>query len=184
MRALLIVGALAALAPAACKPPPTDADLTRKAPRDEPNYASEPLPSPDSEGAMWARSSQAGRIIYGIPGEPALVALECVARDGTSDALQITRLAPADEGAGALLALIGNGAIGRIEVDATEVGSRIVWRGELAAADTRWEPLAGPRRITVTVPGAGIVTLNPSAMPAALLDQCRSNAPVPPAYPR
>lgn len=171
MRAVLAAGALILLA--ACKPPPTDAGLDREMPVEEPTFASEPLPSPDTEGAVWARSTAEGRIIYGTPGEPALVALECVEREGQSEALRIARLAPADEGAGALLALIGNGAVGRIEVDATELGSRQVWQGELPAADTAWEPLAGPRQVTLTVPGAGMVTLNPSAMPWELLSECR-----------
>ncbi|QFT78454.1 hypothetical protein [Erythrobacter sp. THAF29] len=169
------IALVAVLAFAACKPPPTDAGLDRAMPAEEPIFASDPLPSPDTEGAMWAPSTEEGRIIYGKPGEPALVSLECVEREGQSEALRITRLSPADEGAGALLALIGNGAIGRIEVDATEVGSRHVWQGELPAADTAWEPLAGPRQVTVTVPGAGMVTLNPSEMPWQLLNECRGN---------
>ena len=145
--------------------------------QDSTTFASEPLPSPDTEGAIWAPSAEAGRIIYGIPGDPPLLSIACIERDGMSEALRITRLAPADEGAGALLAIIGNGAIGRIEVDATEIGSRTVWQGELAAADTAWEPLNGPRSLTVTVPGAGMVTVNSSTAPEQLLSECRSLSP-------
>lgn len=167
------IALVAVLALAACKPPPTDAVLDREMPDDEPRFASDPLPSPDTQGAVWVPSAKEGRIIYGKPGEPALVALECVEGDGRPGALRIARLSPADEGAGALLALIGNGAVGRIEVDATEAGSRHVWQGELPATDTAWEPLAGPRQVTLTVPGAGMVTLNPSEMPWDLLNTCR-----------
>ncbi|MFL0356016.1 hypothetical protein ACI5KX_06005 [Erythrobacter sp. GH1-10] len=159
---------------AGCKPPPTDADLDREMPQDEPTFASEPLPSPDTEGAIWAPSAEENRIIYGVPGQPPLLALACIEREGRSEALRITRLAPADEGASALLALIGNGAIGRIEVEATEIGSRTVWQGEIDAADTRWEPLNGPRQVTATVPGAGMVTINPSRLPEELLSECRA----------
>lgn len=140
----------------------------------EPSFASEPLPSPDTEGAIWALSSEDMRIIYGTPGEPALLALACLDNGGKSRIMRITRMSPADEGAGAFMAIIGNGAIGRIEVDATEIGNRHYWQGELAAVDTRWEPLSGPRQVTVTVPGAGMVTLNASDMPRSLLSACRN----------
>ncbi len=166
---------------AACKPPPTDADMNRDLPQAAPVFASAPLPSPDTEGAMWARTSnQSGgqngpRLIYGIPGSPALIALECVGDEGALPAIQITRLTQADEDAGALLALVGNGHIGRIEVDETEVGGRSVWQGSAPAADIVWEPLVGPRQLTVTVPGAGMVTMNPSALPAQLIENCRTS---------
>lgn len=158
---------------AACKPPPTDADMLREMPEAEPTFASDPLPSPETEGALWAPSPQdAARIIYGIPGEPALLALDCL-NESAPPRLRITRIAPADEGAGALLALVGNGHIGRIAVDASDVGGRNVWRGEALAADLVWEPLKGPRSLTITVPGAGMVTVNPSALPSRFVEACR-----------
>lgn len=171
MRALLLLAGLAALA--ACKPPPTDAGLDRELPEPEPSYASEPLPSPATEGAIWAQSSEAGRIIYGIPGEPALLALDCL----EDTRIRIARLSPADEGAGVMLALVGNGAIGRIPLDATEAGKRLIWQGEIAADAFELEPLAGPRQVTATVPGAGMVTLNPSPLPMQFLRACREAQP-------
>ena len=165
----------------ACKPPPTDAEMRRDLPEAELTFASEPIPSPDTEDALWAPSPQAeARVIYGIPGEPALLALECIDADGELPQLQITRLSPADEGASALLALVGNGHIGRIAVDARKSGQRLVWQGEADAADLVWEPLAGPRALGATVPGAGRVELNPSDLPGALIERCRFG---PPAYP-
>lgn len=156
-----------------CKPPPTDAEIGRDAPEEAPAYASEPLPSPDTQGGLWATSPKSPqRIVYGIPGEPALMALTCLAGDGLPR-VQITRMSPADEGAGALLALIGNGHIGRMEVDAIEVAGRSVWQGTTLAADPALEPLAGPRQLTATIPGAGMVTLNPSPLPMAFLEDCR-----------
>jgi hypothetical protein len=177
MRPALALIALSALA--ACKPPPTDADMRRDMPEEEPTFASDPLPSPDTEGAMWAQSPQAeGRLIYGIPGEPALLAFECLDAQGELPALQITRLSPADEGAYALLALVGNGHIGRVAVDARTVGGRSVWQGEATAADILWEPLAGPRALGATVPGAGRVELNPSDLPGELIEECRAGGSV------
>ena len=159
---------------AACKPPPTDADMGRDMPEVEPTFASDPLPSPDTEGAVWAEAAEDERLIYGVPGQPVLLALACL-RDTAEPTLRITRLSPADEGAGAMLALVGNGAIGRMEVDATEVSGRSIWQGALPAVDERWEPLNGPREITATVPGAGMVTLNSSPLPAQFLAACRES---------
>lgn len=159
----------------ACKPPPTDADMARDMPETAPTFASDPLPSPETDGASWARSAQSeDRLIYGIPGEAALLALECVDADGDLPMLRITRLSPADEGASALLALVGNGHIGRIAVDSRAVGGRSVWQGEAAAAQILWEPLAGPRALGATVPGAGRVEINPSELPGELIEDCRS----------
>ena len=82
-------------------------------------------------------------------------------------------MSPADEGAGALMAFVGNGHIGRLEVYSVDIGGRFVWQGETLAADSALEPLAGPRQLTATIPGAGMVTLNPSPLPLAFLDDCR-----------
>jgi hypothetical protein len=169
---LALASSLALLA--ACKPPPTDTDITRDLPEPEPAYASAPLPSPVSDGAVWALSpTNADRLIYGVPGSPALLALTCLA-DGPDPRLRLTRLSPADTGAGALMALVGNGHMGRIEVDALEVSDRTVWRAEVDAADDRLEPLAGPRSLTVTVPGAGMVTIEDNALAMQFLEACRS----------
>ncbi|MEE4200285.1 hypothetical protein [Erythrobacter sp.] len=159
----------------ACKPPPSDAGLSREVPEAEPTFASAPLPSPDSEGAVWARSqAREGRIVYGVPGEAALLALECLG--GTeAAAVQMTRIAVADEGAGALLAMVGNGHIGRLPVDARAAGDANIWQGEAAASDSLWEPLRGPRALTVTVPGAGMVRVNGSELPGDLIAQCRED---------
>lgn len=163
------VGALTA-----CKPPPTDADMSRALPEQEPTYASEPLPSPDTTNAVWAQSaSNADRLVYGVPGSPALLALTCVS-ERAAPRLRITRISPADEGAGALLAMVGNGHIGRVAVDAVEERGRLIWRGEALAADTDWEPLAGPRSLTVTMPGAGMVTINENETAMQFLENCRA----------
>lgn len=165
--ALCLVAALAA-----CKPPPTDRTLAREAPESEPVFASTPLPSPETEGAIWAPSERVEqRIVYGIPGEPALIALAC---DEGRGALSITRLSPADEGAQAMLALVGNGHVGRLPVDQAESDDGRVWKGTHDAASEEWEPLAGPRRLIATLPGAGTVKINPSPLPMQLIERCRS----------
>lgn len=171
MRSAGLLAGLAMLA--ACKPPPTDMGLDRELPAAEPSYAPDPLPSPETEGAVWAASESAeGRIVYGIPGQSALMALDCL----DAERVRITRLSPADEGAGVMLALVGNGAIGRIPLDASAHGKRFVWQGEVLADAFELEPFAGPRQVTATVPGAGMITLNPSSLPQEFLEACRGPA--------
>lgn len=172
-RRLATVAVLAALALTACKPPPTDEGSARAANLPAPTGPSEPLPSPLVEGAIWAMSGTPGRLVYGIPGEPVLVALECLDAATPEARLRITRHAPADRGAGALLAVIGNGHIGRFEVDATQIGAARMWQGEAAALAQGWNAIGGLREATVTVPGAGLVRLNPSPLPGQLIEACR-----------
>ena len=178
MRHLALGGiVMTALVLPACKPPPTDAAVARAAILPAAGGPSAPLASPDTTEAVWAQSGKPMRLVYGVPGQPVLVALECLNPAAPDARLRITRHAPADSGAGALLALIGNGAIGRIPVDAAEAGGRVLWQGEHAAIDPVWEPLAGPREMTVTVPGAGLVRINPGEQPWELLTQCRGVPP-------
>ena len=180
------LGWLAALAGvsllAACKPPPTDAAVARVSLVASTKGPSEPIASPDVTGAVWASTGNALRLVYGIPGKPVLLSLECLA-PGTPDAkLRITRHAHADEGAAALLALIGNGWIGRFPVDATPVAGKALWQGDVPASAQQWSALKPEREASVTVPGAGLLRLNPSPLPMGLVTACRGNS-APPAAP-
>jgi len=176
--ALALVTATAASMLPACKPPPSDAAVARAANLPAAVGPSDPLASPDVQGALWAVSGGPDRIVYGIPGQPVLVSLECLPGEtgGKAPSLRMTRHAPADAGSGALLALIGNGYIGRLEVDATPNEGRSQWQGRAEALDRVWEPLTGPREATVTVPGAGLVRLNPDPLPMQLVERCRERA--------
>jgi hypothetical protein len=185
MRGALLAGLALTGMLAGCKPPPTDAAVARVSLLAPVNGPSEPLPSPDTAGALWASTANPQRLVYGVPGQPVLLALECLSPTQPDARLRITRHAPADNGAAALLALIGNGWIGRFPVDATAIGGRVLWQGEVPAAQPEWDALKPEREATVTVPGAGLVKLNPSPLPMALITACREqpDAPVAPADP-
>ena len=161
---------------AACKPPPTDSAVARVSLLAPTAGPSAPLPSPDTTAAVWASTDKPLRLVYGVPGQPVLLALECLDPAKPDARLRITRHAPADEGAAALLALIGNGWIGRFPVDATTVGGRVLWQGEVPALTREWDALKPERDATVTVPGAGLVRLNPSPLPMQLGTTCRNEA--------
>lgn len=156
-----------------CKPPPTDAATARVSLLAAASGPSEPLPSPDTTDALWASTANPLRLVYGVPGQPVLVALECLAPASPEARLRITRHAPADDGAGALLALIGRRAIGRFPVDATDIGGRLLWQGEVSALAQGWDAFKTANEATVTVAGAGLVRLNPSPLPFQLVEACR-----------
>lgn len=169
-----LLAGLALTGLAGCKPPPTDSAVARVSLLETDSAPSAPLASPDVTGAGWA--STAGnplRIVYGVPGRPVLLALECLEPASPTARLRITRHAPADEGASALLALIGNGWIGRWPVEATRIGGKSLWQGEVPASEPEWDALKPVREATVTVPGAGLVKLNPAPLPLALVTACR-----------
>ena len=80
--------------------------------------------------------------------------------------------------------MIGNRYIGRFPVDATKVGGQQLWQGEAPAIAQGWNALVGPLEVTVTVPGAGLVRLNPSSLPGQLVEACRKvEAPAAPTAP-
>ncbi|RDC59490.1 hypothetical protein HME9302_00680 [Alteripontixanthobacter maritimus] len=175
------VVALTAGAVTACAPPAADGYVERVDLAESRDFASEPLPSPDTEGAVWVatdlRPGIDARLVYGVPGAAPLLALECSAADDGTGQLEFTRFARADAKAQALMALVGNGHVARVPVDAEYNGRAWLWRGVDAADRTEFNVLTGPRDVTVTVPGAGLVKLNASPLPGELVSQCRAAPP-------
>ena len=160
------------LALAACKPPASDEYIERT--RIEPRAAapSEPIKSPDTEGAVWAATDNADRLLYGKPGERPFFALECTDQGGLP-LIAYTRFAKADAHAKAILALIGNGHVSRLKIDAVEHGGVWRWEGAVEAEDPAFDVLTGTRQVEATVPGAGSLILNPSALPGEMVERCR-----------
>ncbi|MBX7457902.1 hypothetical protein K3152_06560 [Qipengyuania sp. 1NDH17] len=159
---------------AACKPPASDEYLARMEVSDERTRPSEPVDSPDTEGAAWALG-QSGRLLYGKPGEEPLLSLAC--EDGT---LAFTRYERADANSKAVLALIGNGHVERLWIDAEQEGEAWLWRGRLPADDPRLEVLTGRNRVEATVPGAGSLVLNASQRPGEFITRCAGTMAAPP----
>ena len=174
MRTPLIVLAATIAALSACKPPPTDADISSREVA-QAQGPSAPIASPDTEGAIWSDSPiSEGRIIYGIPGEPPLLALGCNS-SSVEPSIIITRYAPADEGAEAAAAFIGNGHVARIPMQATEIDGGSFWRSEVIASSESLEALSGPRDLAVTLPGGGRLVINASQRPGAFIQTCRGS---------
>lgn len=162
-----------ALTLAACKPPASDDYLARVDLAEAKGAVGEPLPSPDTTGAVWANGETSDRILFGFPGETPFLALECE-RNGGLPQIRITRFAAANAQAKALFALIGNGHIARFPVDAEWNGRAWLWEGTVPADEPDLDVLTGKRTVAATLPGAGRLELNHSPLTGALVEACRA----------
>lgn len=169
---------------AACQPPAADDYLERGLAKDALPQASDPIPSPDTTDAIWAPAQQQGRLLFGVPGQAPLLAMQCEGT-GVKAKLTFTRFVRADPEAQAMMALVGNFHALRLPVDSTWNGRAWLWQGSVAADDPELEALTGPREIEATVPGAGTLAMAPSPLTRNLVDACRGSgepiAPAPPA---
>lgn len=125
------------------------------------------------DGGMWTRN--ASELTFGVPGQPAMLSLACAHDRLGAAGLVITRRTRAEDGAKALLALIGNGRIARLPLDAVTAGEAGEWRGTIPAADTRLDVLRGGNRIEGTLPGGGTILMPASGEPGRLLMECRAS---------
>lgn len=154
-----------------CNPPASEEYKERTRISVEREGPAPPIASPDSEGAIWAPVADGMRLLYGRPGDQPLMDLACRVDDGAR--IVFTRFAPADPEAKAFLALIGNGHVSRLKVDATRIEGRWLWHGATSAVDPALDVLTGRRQVEATIPGAGSLILNPSALPGDLVERCR-----------
>lgn len=161
---------------AACRPPASDGYIERIALDDAARGPQVLMTSPDTTGAIWAQSGGPRRIVFGLPGQPPLLAIEC-AQGGAM--LSVTRFAPTEARAKGMMALIGNGRVERLKVDATPApgGRGWLWQGRFDPADPRLDALAGPRPFELTIPGAGTLKVPASPRPRELIEGCRALAP-------
>lgn len=160
------------LLPAACQPPAADDYLERGLARDDLPQASTPIPSPDTADALWAPAREPKRLLFGVPGQTPLLAMQC---EGTGEKATITftRFVRADREAKAMMALVGNFHALRLPVDATWNGRAWLWQGAVTADHPDLEVLTGTRAVEATVPGAGTVVMAPSPLTRELVDACR-----------
>ncbi len=171
---------IAAFTLAACQPSPTDDARTRAPDIPQRDAPSAPIAAPDVTGAAWVPSVDPARLLYGRSGEVPLLALACVTEGGTKR-LRITRYERADAGAGAIMAIIGKQNRARLPVEAVWNGRGWLWEASYPAVSRDMDVFGETQLIELTVPGAGRLDLNPSELPAALLEACRPSEPPPPA---
>jgi hypothetical protein len=158
---------------AACRPPASDGYVQRieLGGRDGDRPHVEPT-SPQVDGAIWATSGGPDRIVFGRPGQRPFLSLACIGT-GATRALEVTRFAETDPGAKGMMALVGNGHVERLKIDAEWNGRGWLWRGRYLPADTRLEAFTGTRKLELTIPGAGTLLLEGSNAPGQLIELCR-----------
>lgn len=126
------------------------------------------------EGTAWQVESPQ-RVSFGLPGQQPLLTIACDHDAAGLSIVRILRTTRAEEGAKALFALIGNGRIARLALDARQPGEVGQWEGVVPAADPRLDVLKGGNRIEATLPGGGTLQLPASREPGRLLAACRAS---------
>ena len=124
------------------------------------------------EGGQWLAAGD--RLSFGVPGQAPLLTLTCERDPSGASLIRLVRTTRAESGAKALLALIGNGRIARLPVNATTGGETGRWEGILLAADPRLDVLKGINSVEATLPGGGTLMLKSSGEPRRLLEACRA----------
>ncbi len=156
----------------ACRPPASDRYVQRIELTSDNGRPRVLLASPQVDGAIWAGAGGPERIVFGKPGKPPLLSLSCTGTGGDR-VLEITRFAETDPKAEGMMALIGNGHVERLKIDATWNGRGWLWQGRYRPADTRLDAMTGVRTLELTIPGAGSLKLEGSPRPGQLIELCR-----------
>ena len=171
--------ALTLIALAACRPPASDEYVERVGLAERRAGPTVLLEDPDTSRARWAAMEGGERLLFGVPGEAPLLALEC--RDGgTAQALlRLTRYERADPKASALIAIIGNSHIARLPIEAVWNGRAWLWQADWRLAETDLAALTGTRAIEATIPGAGSLQIAGSRLPGLLVRRCEGAPPAP-----
>ena len=87
--------------------------------------------------------------------------------------MNIIRHVAAPPGAGAFFAVLGNGMAARMKVDARLSGSEWRWEGAYPADAAELDVFTGPRDITATLPGGGMLEIAGSDLPRQFVQWCR-----------
>lgn len=125
------------------------------------------------EGAEWR--SDANGLHFAVAGSGDLLSIGCDHAADGSAMIRITRGTRAEDGAKALFAVIGNGRIARLPLDAVRAGENGEWKGLIPAADPQLDVLKGGNRIEATLPGGGMLKLPASGEPGRVLAACRAS---------
>ena len=138
----------------------------------------QPLPSPDTSGAMWQLDRSGLALRFGTPGTSALLTLACL-RDGAAPRLALIRHAHAFPGQAAIFPVIGNGERSRFLADAARAGGRWQWRAEVPTSDPRLAVFEGEGPLLATLPGKGTLAIAGSPAPGAFVARCRAGGRAP-----
>ncbi|MXO59422.1 hypothetical protein GRI89_07695 [Altererythrobacter salegens] len=165
------------LALAACDRPEAPVGGQRISLDDARGTVEEPLASPDTKDAKWTVAKNGQSIDFGIEGGKPFMSLSCKLKDAPPT-IHIIRHVTTRPGEKALFPVIGNGMISRFKVDATLADGEWRWEGAVPAEDGSLEVFTGRRELEATLPGAGSLMIEGSAIPGEFIDWCRKGGAV------
>lgn len=177
MRRLLpLLAATISLAACDRAPPPVQrVDLAEAGPA-MPRVMAE---SPDTSLARWRVADDGQALHFGNAGADPLLSIACKPGESPPQ-ISVIRHLTALPGQGALLPVIGNGMRSRFMVDATLADGEWRWEAQLPAADPSLDVFTGPRDLTATLPGGGMLEIAGSRLPGEFVTWCRAGGVVRP----
>lgn len=132
-------------------------------------------PLPNSFGARWHVANDGKGLELARPGGQPFLTLHCTLAQGIAPQLTVIRHAQSAPGAKALFAVLGNGVISRMKLDAKLVRGGWHWEGTYPADAPELDAFTGKRDIEATLPGAGTLRIGGSALPREFIGWCRRN---------
>lgn len=137
----------------------------------------------DSQSMAWQVRPDGNSLAWGQPPEPPLLTLQCLlsAQDQDQPQLSIIRHIAAPPGARAFFAVLGNGMAARLKVDAQLAENEWRWEGSYPADAAELDVFTGPRDITATLPGGGMLEIGGSDLPRQFIQWCRNGGVAEPA---
>jgi hypothetical protein len=162
---------------AACQPAAPDPNAVERIDLDA-QVEQAPLTGglPSAANAGWELAPDNKSLRFANPAGEPLLSLACELPSGEAPRMRFVQFAAAPPGAKALFALVGNGMVARIDMDARRDGDRWLWRGAMPADSFRLDVLTGDREVIATMPGGGEITLPASPLPRQLVEWCRQQA--------
>lgn len=128
----------------------------------------------EADALAWQVRPDGRSLAWGPPGGAPQLTLECMLSDEADPQMSIIRHVAAPPGARAFFAVLGNGMAARMKVDATLSDSEWRWEGSYPAAAAELDVFTGPRDITATLPGGGMLEIAGSDLPRQFVQWCRN----------
>ena len=132
--------------------------------------------SPDTTGAKWTITPDGKGIDFGKVVTKPFLSLTCaISEDKSPPQLTIIRHAQSQPGAKALFAVLGNGIVSRLKLDAALGRDGWRWEGHYPASSPELDVFTGTRDIQATLPGGGMLQIAGSNLPRDFVNWCRNN---------
>jgi len=128
----------------------------------------------ETDAMAWQVRPDGRSLAWGPPGGAPQLTLECMLSDEAEPQISIIRHVAAPPGAQAFFAVLGNGMAARMKVEAALSDSEWRWEGSYPASAAQLDVFTGPRDITATLPGGGMLEIAGSDLPRQFVQWCRN----------